>query len=292
MSCEKVRPMLPDYLDGEACEADAQFIEKHLAECASCAQEMEVLRRMAKLLQANAEVEPPAGLLERIEAATIQKRGILERLRTKITVIPQYARLATAGFAAAILLMGILFSQIGGNRPQQHIASISEKRHTPIKVSSKQSAPSINAKQPVGKPKIIASMPKFKQPRRVATIARKTHVKSGKERKALEQPKNEKIDETVAIQEEQATPSSEATEKPSEITEESSGATMVAEQPEIQEEVKEPKIAAPKLVVQEDPSAIEQLRKKLAAKNKQPVSIKLDPIDNKKHSVTLVGFRF
>ncbi|MCL6520514.1 MAG: zf-HC2 domain-containing protein [Armatimonadetes bacterium] len=292
MSCEKVRPMLPDYLDGEACEDDAQFIEKHLAECSSCAQEMEVLRRMAKLLQASAEVEPPAGLLERIEAVTIQKRGILERLRTKITTAPQYARLATAGFAVAALLVGILFSQFGGNRPQQHIVSISEKRHTPVKISAKQPTPSTNAKQPVGKPKIIASMPKFKQPRRVATIARKTHVKSGKERKVTEQPMAEKLDEAVAIQEEQATPSSEAAQTPNEATEGSSGATVVAEQPEIQEEVKEPKIAPPKLVVQEDPLAIEQLRKKLAAKNKQPVNIKLDPIDNKKHSVTLVGFRF
>lgn len=292
MNCQKVRSMLSEYIDGEANDADAKLIEKHLAECASCAKEMEILLRVSNLLQDSAEVEPPPGLLERIESATVQRTGILEKLRSRIATVPQYARLTVAGLATAGILIGVLFSQMGGNLPQKRIASISEKPTPQAKVIPKQQ-PTITLNQPVAQEKVVSEPTYFKKQKKYATtVARKHQPKLRVEHKDIEQHKIVETNETTTAIEESPDSSLEIAEDSTDTAEGSLIATATNENTSAEEEASKIKITPPKLIVQEDPSAIEQLRAKLAAKNKQRAEVKIDPLDGKKNSVTLIGFRF
>ncbi len=294
MNCQEVRSMLSEYIDGEANDADAKLLEEHLAECASCAKELEILLRVSNLLQNSAEVEPPPGLLERIESATIQRTGILEKLRSRMATVPQYARLTVAGLATASILIGILFSQMGENLPQKRIASISEKPTPQTKIIPKQQ-PTITLKQPVPQAKGVSEPTYFKKQKKYAmTVARKPQPKSRVEHKDIGQHKIVETNETTNAIEESPDSSLEIAENSTDTatSEGSLIATATTEKSNAEEEASKIKITPPKLIVQEDPSAIEQLRAKLAAQNKQRTEVKIDPLDGKKNSVTLIGFRF
>ena len=113
MSCQGILSLLSTYIDGEA-QAHADEIEEHLATCASCARELELLRQAAGMLRAAAEIEPPAFLLERIEATTVRRPAFWARLRGTLAaprLMPQYARWTAAGAAAVGVLIGILVLQ-------------------------------------------------------------------------------------------------------------------------------------------------------------------------------------
>ena len=112
MSCQRVLEMLSTYVDGEAQAEDAAFIREHLAGCASCTREIEQLQRTVEMLKAASEIEPPAFLLERIEAATVNRPTFWERIQAGFSISPIGARLAAGTALAGVLVAALLF-QLG-----------------------------------------------------------------------------------------------------------------------------------------------------------------------------------
>jgi len=132
VSCQRILSLLSMYIDGEA-QADADAIEEHLAACASCARELELLRRAAVMLRAAAEIEPPAFLLEQIEAATLRRPTFWAGLRATIAApqwMPRYARWMAAGAAAVGVLIGVLVLQ---PNPKQSVHAPTLTRPSPSK---------------------------------------------------------------------------------------------------------------------------------------------------------------
>lgn len=101
--CERLRPELVAYLDGELDAAARAEVEAHLAACAACRREREGLARAGALL----ELVPPAPIGPRFEARVRER---IARAEPKILPLRAPSRLprvvAAAAIAAAILILG------------------------------------------------------------------------------------------------------------------------------------------------------------------------------------------
>jgi hypothetical protein len=73
---ERVRPLLAAR-SGELSRLEALLVEEHLATCQACTAEAATYRRllMGLAAMAHVELEPPAGLLDRLVATTARRRS-------------------------------------------------------------------------------------------------------------------------------------------------------------------------------------------------------------------------
>jgi anti-sigma factor (TIGR02949 family) len=79
MSCEEIRALLDDWVDGELDEASRRAVEAHAASCPECARWLRFERTLKDLVARRARApEPPAYLGGRIRAA-IAARGARRR---------------------------------------------------------------------------------------------------------------------------------------------------------------------------------------------------------------------
>jgi len=297
MDCERFLSLLSAYIDGEVHGQEAERLEQHLAVCESCARELEALRRTTALLSANAEVEPPDFLLERIEAATVGRKGIFERVRARLERVPRYVQIAGASLAAAGLLAFVILTQPRNDHVARPVEVKPGLRQPTVVVTPSSTESESPRVQPYAKhvhksgsservrrhtrPVLVASSQKslsVKEARRTRTTAPSTLETSVKE-------KSETAGEEALTEAPETQPGTESEEK--------AEPAAVALVPDSSQPVeKKAGVVPERFVPQEDPSAIEQLRAKLAAKNKQRYEVKEDPVVGKKHTVTLVGFRF
>lgn len=91
MNC-KERDSLTAYLDGELTAAEARILRAHIAECAECRAEIELLRRSYDALACLDEVSVPETLAP----------GVKARVRRRRSVRPVFA---FVGLAAAMALV-------------------------------------------------------------------------------------------------------------------------------------------------------------------------------------------
>ena len=99
MSCQEVRLLLSEYLDGEVSAAEGEMVKAHLAGCEFCARELALLRSTAEMLASVGEVEPPKSLLERIEAVSVNRPTLGVRVRAAFEPVfrlPAYVRWTAA----------------------------------------------------------------------------------------------------------------------------------------------------------------------------------------------------
>ncbi|PMS16472.1 hypothetical protein C0Z18_23185 [Trinickia dabaoshanensis] len=69
MDCNEARPLLGAAIDGELSAAEALNIETHLARCAACRRETQMLRALSEATRATEYFRAPSALRERILAA-------------------------------------------------------------------------------------------------------------------------------------------------------------------------------------------------------------------------------
>ena len=84
MTCERLVDALDDYLDGHASAGRHDAVERHLAECASCAALAADVRALRAAARTLAPIEPPAHVWHAVRARvgedTTARRPLLERL--------------------------------------------------------------------------------------------------------------------------------------------------------------------------------------------------------------------
>ena len=77
MNCETVKEMLWAYLEKETTAEEAEKIEKHLAECADCREEMETQKAIMESLASLPEAELPEGyhteLMQKLQTDFVKK---------------------------------------------------------------------------------------------------------------------------------------------------------------------------------------------------------------------------
>jgi hypothetical protein len=105
MDCRKIEPLISPYLDGELMQVETAEVKNHLASCARCSQEYELMLQIAGALQTAAAIDitAPAGF-----AASLMERINNEE---KVVSLParrrwlhDHWRQTAAGVAAAIMV--------------------------------------------------------------------------------------------------------------------------------------------------------------------------------------------
>ena len=282
MSCQRVLSLLSAYMDGEADPADSRIVEEHLAGCAECSREFALLRDTARMLATTSEVEPPAGLLEQIEAATIRRPSVWQRLGTALGSVPAYGRWAAATTATAAILLAILVG-----RSPQHVAK--QRAHapqSPLAVTQPEVTPAprtptiIIAEQPV---RHFPSHTSIREKAVIKAPARKLMAKITPAKVAREgTPLKEEV---KVVGEEPPAAESPASE---------SVTTAASPAPEPVKEVKVVQAAtSPADHLQQQNDSLAKLRAELAARNKhKKLQVQTDPIEGRKVTVELASIRF
>lgn len=95
-TCERIRPWLSAYADGELNKKQAAATHKHVCDCPSCERELEQLRQMTALLRESVECPEPSAALH----ASIM-RAVSEMPRTATAKTARYTLLKRVSGALA-----------------------------------------------------------------------------------------------------------------------------------------------------------------------------------------------
>ncbi len=107
----RLRDQLSAYIDGELDDSAAERLERHLAECGRCRQEMEQLRATVAALQELPAVEPPRSFTLSPERAAAPRPA-----QPGVTPLALGMRLAAAGVAAALVAVVLVdLGDVGDN---------------------------------------------------------------------------------------------------------------------------------------------------------------------------------
>ncbi len=104
-SCEDIRELMFDYIDGAPSDSDAAAFEAHIAECEACRRELAERREMLALVKASAAAAPSAlygRVMAEVEKTPQDKKILTPRLRVK----PWMGSLAAVAAAVMILVVG------------------------------------------------------------------------------------------------------------------------------------------------------------------------------------------
>ena len=100
MNCEAVREMLWAYLEKETTAEEAEKIEKHLAECAACREELEAQKEMMEALAGLPDEELPEGyhaeLMQKLQAEAAPNVVPFPVKKKKQPVYKQWGMIAAA----------------------------------------------------------------------------------------------------------------------------------------------------------------------------------------------------
>ncbi len=102
MDCEQVKTLLSEYIDGELAAAWKGPVERHLADCAGCRNELDSIRRTVALVESLPKAHAPAGLANQVRAQ-LQQQVVLRRR----AVVLRWTRIGGALAAAATLVLVI-----------------------------------------------------------------------------------------------------------------------------------------------------------------------------------------
>jgi hypothetical protein len=250
---------------------------------------------MTGMLRTTPEVEPPAFLLAQIEAATVNRTGFLTRVKRAFDYVPTTARWASAPVAAAIVLLGILLSNNGNapipvpfnnvtQRVEQAVPGLPHaivEEQIPaaptdaVRPKAKATGWKFHGRKPVSG-MVAANQPK-KSPADDGSISNVDRELAVTEEPKLEQPVVESpvvASKDVTEPETEPVPTAVGKLEPVAVVKASN------EKP------------AKKAVALDEPGAMEQLRSKLASKNKSKLNNHEDRIEGKKYSVGLISLRF
>ena len=105
--CEKALDLLNEYIDGELCASDAEFVRSHTESCPKCRKALEELEKIKDLFSENLE-EAPSELHDRVmeqvraEKADSRKKIIFMR---KFSIIAVAAVICLSVLASPMLIM-------------------------------------------------------------------------------------------------------------------------------------------------------------------------------------------
>jgi hypothetical protein len=113
MDCRRSQELFSDHLEGSLHAILRAELDDHLATCADCRSLQQAVAEVVEALHAFPALEPPAGLAERVVAATRRlprpaPRPVLVR---PAIVIPAWMQAAAAGLA--LIALGVLLMAVG-----------------------------------------------------------------------------------------------------------------------------------------------------------------------------------
>ncbi|MBU8921824.1 MAG: zf-HC2 domain-containing protein [Bacteroidales bacterium] len=111
--CNKIKPMLSEYIDDVLPEADSARVRSHLEECTECMEMHRSMREIIVHMNDMEQVDPPPGFADRVNERLEQEsplrrviRGIFHPLHIKVPI-------EIAGLAAAVVLIVYISGFVG-----------------------------------------------------------------------------------------------------------------------------------------------------------------------------------
>jgi len=126
---QRIKEMLSAYLDGELTPRDKARVERHLRECATCAEELRTLRWTVGLMKEVPSVPVPRPFT--LPAPTPERRAELPRLGWAHTLLRGATALAVV--LLVLVLAGDLLSQRFLKAPAPALAPAAEETAAPIR---------------------------------------------------------------------------------------------------------------------------------------------------------------
>ena len=109
MKCRRIQMRLQAWLDGTLGWREAARIETHLARCAACRHEREVLRAIDAALSSEPVVEPPQSM-----APAIVGRALARSRMARPALIPAWLEALTlAGLGSALAAVAFIMVTLG-----------------------------------------------------------------------------------------------------------------------------------------------------------------------------------
>jgi hypothetical protein len=105
--CAYIRPLLSDFVDGEATAAESALVDEHLLVCPACASHLAFLRATNQVIASMPEMQPSADLFARVAAATYRRPTLRDRVLGLLRPAPVRVALGSAfalGLAAVVVL--------------------------------------------------------------------------------------------------------------------------------------------------------------------------------------------
>jgi hypothetical protein len=103
MTCELVRDVICEYMDGELESGQVESFEMHLEQCAACRSEVGELRETLAWVKQAEHVTPPAGL----------RQAVLKRIEEEKSI--KRSRRFAPGFTQAVAAAAIFIFLVSGN---------------------------------------------------------------------------------------------------------------------------------------------------------------------------------
>jgi anti-sigma factor RsiW len=142
MKCSQVVRMFGAYWDDETTQAEREWVEAHLASCASCRQEYEAFSRTLELVGTLPRIEPAPDLVERVLSRA-------RRVTPAPDLVPVRSRrwIPVTATAALTLIAGLLALPWLGvrNEARRETATrmVTEQVPAPLGPATDHSAPSV-----------------------------------------------------------------------------------------------------------------------------------------------------
>jgi anti-sigma factor RsiW len=117
--CRLAERLLDEYAEGAITARNRARVERHLAGCGACREQLAAVQGVVRGLNAMPREQPPAGFSARVMAAVMQAQTVPERVSMYLHRL--YAAGATAA-VALIIVLGLLLRPVP---PQQPVAQTS-----------------------------------------------------------------------------------------------------------------------------------------------------------------------
>lgn len=114
MDCSRSQELLSDHLEGNLHQILRSELEGHLAGCEECRSLLEAVGEVVDSLHDFPDLEPPAGLAERVAAGAWEppsRFAVRPMIVRPALVIPSWIQAAAAGFA--MIALGVLLMVVG-----------------------------------------------------------------------------------------------------------------------------------------------------------------------------------
>ncbi|GMV36969.1 MAG: hypothetical protein AMXMBFR61_14770 [Fimbriimonadales bacterium] len=104
MDCDRIRPLLADFIEQNVYEDEAEAVRKHVRACAACGQELDALGRVDEVLQEWRAPTPP-------ESVWLNLQPLLPRERSSPSLAPLRLGLAFAAGCVALFVAWAVWLQ-------------------------------------------------------------------------------------------------------------------------------------------------------------------------------------
>jgi hypothetical protein len=136
MNCDQVREILFQSADSDLPDQLRRDLDAHVAECRSCADEADALRKEWDALRSLPQVKAPADFLDRVHERLGRRVGVEKAGKWASTFFGGKGLVEAAGLAVSALLVVVIYHAVTREMPHPTAPAVPPSVESPAKVES------------------------------------------------------------------------------------------------------------------------------------------------------------